>query len=182
MITVLFVLGSPGAGKTTLVRGLFGGSHRNIAERLSYIEKPKWTHMPHMAAAGHYKGGTFDGADTVPYNGVQVALDYWEKHFITRELTVLDGDRFSYEKVKDWFLPRADRVCAVLLDANEESLTRRREERGSKQNPTWLKGRATKSQRFFGTFADRKRIDANVTAAFVTEQVQDFLKGRVLDV
>lgn len=182
MNTVLFLLGSPGVGKTTCVRGLFGGSHRNIAEKLSYIEKPKWTYMPHMAAAGHYKGATFDGADTVPYNGVQAALDYWERHFSTRELTVFDGDRFSYSAVKEWFMPRADRVCAILLAASEESLTRRREERGSNQNPTWLKGRATKAQRFFDSFADRKRIDANVTAAFVTEQVQDFLKGRVLNV
>jgi hypothetical protein len=140
---ILFVLGAPGVGKTSLVR--------RFLEPDSYsVIRPKWTVGERVCAAGHYLGNQYDGADTVPYNGVQEALRFWESELRTKELTIFDGDRFSNANVLDFFrrtVPEA-KVEYVLLRASDEVLKARREERGSNQNPSWMKGRQTKAERF----------------------------------
>ncbi len=135
-----------------------------LDEDSGQIARPKWTVGAHVVAPGHYTGKTFDGADTVPYNGVQDCLDYWEANFMgAKRLTVIDGDRFSYGKVRDWFSERADRVVAVLLHAPPGELARRRALRGREQDERWARGRETKAVRFFETFPEENRIAFDVT-------------------
>lgn len=174
MMTVCYVLGPPGVGKTTATRLL-------LEETRELIAKPKWTVGPKIVAAGHYSGATFDGADTVPYNGVNDCLQYWEDNLMaTHEVTFLDGDRFSHAKTKLYFETRAERVCAVILKATDEHLQRRRDGRGSNQNPTWLKGRVTKALRFFDLFQDKAVIDSNAGVAAVADDIRDFItKGKL---
>lgn len=169
---VCYVLGPPGVGKTTATRLLLDKENELVA-------KPKWTVGPRVVAAGHYTGATFDGADTVPYNGVNDCLQYWEDHLMEKQITFLDGDRFSHAKTKLFFEARAMRVCAVILKARDEALQRRRDGRGSNQNPTWLKGRVTKALRFFDLFENSAVIDANFGVAAVADDIRDFLtKGK----
>jgi len=165
---VLFVLGPPGVGKTTAVRPMLK------VDRL--VSKPKWTIAGHIVAAGHYTGTTFDGADTVPYNGVRPALEYWKENLQSAQLTILDGDRFSHDKVKQWFTPLVERVAAVYLNASNEVLTARRNRRGSNQNPSWMKGRETKARRFFETFDD-SLIVSTMANPYVTEDISQFVGG-----
>ena len=151
---ILFVVGPPGAGKTTFIRALI--------ELDSYLTaKPKWTVGEHVVAAGHYTGGTFDGADTVPYNGVEAALDFWtEKLRAKAKLTIFDGDRFSHDGVKDWATIAIEAECRVLyFDVSQERLAINRAARGSTQNAAWMKGRETKALRFAEKFTDRIDFD-----------------------
>jgi len=171
---VLFVLGPPGVGKTSAVRHL-------LEPNSVLVENPKWTVGNKVVAAGHYKGHAFDGADTVPYNGVHDALMYWENFFLDHKLTILDGDRFSYPNAREFFLSRAEMVCAVLLRADDDNLARRRHERGSHQNQSyqsWLKGRATKSERFYNIFNVGRIINANHGVASVVGDMKSFLKEK----
>jgi hypothetical protein len=112
--------------------------------------KPKWTEADNGCAAGHYTGGTFDGADTVPYNGVKAALEFWKKELGVYPLTVLDGDRFSNGGTVTWFRDNAPghKVAVVHLGTTSERLDARRAERGSRQDRTWMKGRVTKAANF----------------------------------
>lgn len=154
MNLALFVVGAPGVGKTTFVRALLGMPKSIVALN----PKPKWTTTGGICAAGHYTGGTFDGADMVPYNGAADALAFWEENLARQySLSVFDGDRFSNEKA---LLRIAERVkCAsVLLTADEDTLIRHREARGSNQNASWMRGRATKAERFNESVKLHRRI------------------------
>lgn len=166
---VLFVVGAPGVGKTTAIRELLPNP--------IMVPKPKWTVSSDIVAAGHYNGNVFDGADTVPYNGVLEALQYWEICFSRKRLTIFDGDRFSHHSVKQWFDHRVDRLCAVYLFADDDTLAARRFKRGSNQYPSWIKGRVTKAVKFFETFNDGLAIDTvRNSQTEIVQLIKDFVK------
>lgn len=158
----LFLVGAPGVGKTTQIRLLLQPEQLFLC----MISKPKWTHTQNICAAGHYAGQTFDGADTVPYNGVQEALDYWARNFKKRmRLTIFDGDRFSHAGAVEFVKKHDVDVRVVLLTATANNLDARRKSRGSNQNATWLKGRETKAENFAENFGGRVvNTDRNITA------------------
>lgn len=159
----LFIVGEPGAGKTTLARSLMGTG------TLILHPKPKWTlsyDSDAFTAAGHYRGDTFDGADTVGYNGVEDALAFWEANLLSRRVTIFDGDRFSHAKALTRINKSATVLCVQLLGG--EIVAARRRAR-SVQNETWVKGRITKAANFAGLFASRELIVVN--AALRPEQV-----------
>ena len=144
MALVLFLLGSPGVGKTSLARRLLWSGGREP----TLLHRPKWSFTDTVCAAGHYKGELFDGADTIPYSGAKEALERWSQMFVTWPLTILDGDRMSTKGTLE-FLDRYNvQRYAILLQASPLDLIARRQERGSNQNPAWIKGRETKSERF----------------------------------
>lgn len=179
---VYFVVGAPGVGKTSFLKEVFrlldpeGQGYPS-----AYLTpKPKWTVWQSFCAAGHYSGGTFDGADTVPYNGVDDALAFWLRDLWPKkgQLTFLDGDRFSHEKVVSFFRGHAVPVHCIQLVATPETLAARRAARGSTQNPSWMKGRETKAVRFAqlqnGTWETNSVMSAVDSAAVMAHRFLEF--------
>jgi hypothetical protein len=135
--------------------------------------KPKWTVGATVCAAGHYTGETFDGADTVPYNGVAAALDYWDEKLRPKmALTIFDGDRFSNGPTLARLRTLSKDPLLVHMVAPQEMLDARRNARGSTQNPSWAKGRETKAKNFAGLFPSAVLIDAREPADYILSRVK----------
>jgi hypothetical protein len=170
---VLWVVGEPGAGKTTLVRALLEPDARPLV-----AGKVKWTIGDYICAAGTYLGTTFDGADTVPYDGAKACLETWASALRrTKRLTIFDGDRFSNASavtfVQAYSGDEAELVC-VWLQAGDAAA--RRAGRGSKQSQTWVKGRASKARNFAESFPGRVLCLESVgTPEQLAEIVRNFL-------
>jgi len=154
---VAWLVGEPGVGKTALARALLGSG----PYRLSL--SPKWTIADGVIAAGHYTGATFDGADTISYSGGAALLESWAS--TPGWLTILDGDRLSHAGAVEFFKTKSARRVCVYVHASAAVVGQRRAERGSDQNPTWLKGRKTKARRFFEGFdGEVKLLDARLAS------------------
>lgn len=176
----LWLVGPPGVGKTTLAKLLLG------FPEVGTIPKPKWTvalKKP-WCAAGWYAGTTFDGADTVPYNGAAEALTYWKANLLGQpdlRITLFDGDRFSNQNALSFVeealaLVPGSRTACLHLTAGPDILQARREQRGSKQSPSWMLGRATKAARFAEKFlppCPSSRRCATLSAAVAPEQLHE---------
>lgn len=179
--TILWILGEPAVGKTSVVRMLFDGKTKIVA-------KPKWTlsgSAPMLVvAAGHYTGKDFDGADTVPYNGAWDALEYWFRDILPgAELTIFDGDRFSNATTLEFCKDAVEacqmigglRLCCVLLTGDAEAVAARRKAR-SNQDETWARGRKTKAANFAARFTDRLTIHEK-TPEEAFRLIIEFLEG-----
>lgn len=158
MHTAVFVVGPPGVGKTSAVREVLGEGYVNFTH--PETSKVKWCLNAPWAFAGHYGMGTFDGADTVPNDGWIPCMEWWEKEILSRpelySYTLFDGDRFSHANCQKFLEDRGVRVLCVHLTASDEVMDARRKERGSDQNPTWLKGRVSKARNFAERFKPKE--------------------------
>lgn len=159
----VFVVGEPGCGKTTLVRRFLGLKDNGELPHGGYlVPSPKWTviaplHRLGVVAAGHYTGSDFDGADTVPYNGVSAAMAWLLKEQLYSGFAVFDGDRFSNSTVLAQLrLADIEMVCVHLTLPDDIAKARRQRRAalaGTKiQNAAWVKGRKTKAQNFADKF------------------------------
>lgn len=169
--TVLWVVGEPGVGKSSLVRGL-------MEPGMTTVPKPKWTVGSEVVAVGHYTGANFDGGDTVPYNGAEECLAYWQANLRDKRLTLFDGDRFSNATAVAFFRALAApprMVCAYLSAPAEVVLARRRARSTEVQNEQWVRGRATKARNFSEGFLDVVALDATRP----TEQLLEELRAHL---
>lgn len=157
--TVCWVVGEPGVGKTTLCRRFLvqlapeGQTWKN--------DNPKWTGFgKDIAAAGHWRGDAFDGADTLPISQIKSAMKFWLDTPSIR-IALIDGDKLSNKGAVEM----AKEACARLVCfwmVGSKVAEYRRELRGTNQNETWVAGRQTKARNFANTFpGDMYELDAS---------------------
>lgn len=171
---IVFVVGAPGVGKTTLLQSL-------LDDFTTYtIEKPKWTVSSPFALVGHYDHRTFGGGDTLGYTQGEEAVAYMYDELKSPPLRYffLDGDRMSTKAVLKQVEEQGDAPYCVHLTADDEALAERCAKRGSQQNPTWAKGRKSKARNFANLFPTERRFEINTTGlneAEVRNMFMEFL-------
>lgn len=187
MQMILFIVGAPGVGKTNLTRQLL--NHPWYPRPICTTPpEPKFTVAPdgnggmRVVAAGWYTGETFDGGDTVPYSGAKAALQFWAETLVPAcpALTIFDGARFSTGPSLAYVQGFAEEVGArtvgVHLVASEAQLSERRKQRGSNQDPAWIKG-ATTGARDFAQRIGAVEIEARDPAQ-TFKAVQDLIRAQ----
>lgn len=152
---LLYLIGAPGAGKSTLMAELTGGCDR----------VPVALPLRHelLAVDGRLVGAeiggrrhAFSGTDVLPMN-VNPAACRWVG-CVDVPLLLAEGDRLANRR----FLLAADdagyRVTIAHLDPDAEELQRRHAERGAAQDERWRRGRATKVRRLSAYAAEHHRL------------------------
>lgn len=136
-MNLLYIIGVPGAGKTTLMRELVLGRRRRV--------------VPKPFAHTVYEDGLVQlGRDREQFGGTD-ALSMSVQPLVTAALetrtwsrVIAEGDRLANPSFFTAARNAGYEVDVALLDAAPELATERRADRGSDQSDSWLRGRASK--------------------------------------
>lgn len=147
--TMVYLIGPPAAGKSTLMAALTGDCTRSPQARPvghdlllpPLLPNPLWADA---AELGHRRD-SFAGTDALPL-GVQPAAVAWisERPY---GLILGEGDRLANLGFITAAHTAGYRIHVLALDAPTALLDARCAARGSTQNQSWRTGRATKHQR-----------------------------------
>ena len=140
----LYLIGEPGIGKSTLMAQLT--STMLAIEQVSPIRHILWLdgyQEPRFAELGARRANGFSGTDALPM-GIQPRATEWIAQRPYRSI-LAEGDRLA----NDGFFAAVEaagyKLTVVYLAGSVAA--ERRIQRGSRQNPAWVRGRITKTER-----------------------------------
>jgi hypothetical protein len=152
---MLYLCGAPGVGKSTLAREL---THRWDKELLRTHPVPhsRLLHPASRRQVGLELGvprDSFPGTDALAMDIGPRALMFLST--VMAPFALGEGSRLATRPFIGGLARAGVQVTLVRLAADEELLTRRWEERGSRQSPRWRKGAATRERRLSDWFSDQ---------------------------
>jgi ATPase subunit of ABC transporter with duplicated ATPase domains len=176
-VKTIYLLGAPGTGKTTLanlIKKSWGESrpcNDNFAHEVFRCE------TGFNISLGKNKP-PFSGTDTLSNSvieRVEQMYEAWDK-FGQINYILGEGDRLAIARMMD-LAKKYGTLYSFYLHAPDEIINERRSERAKQnnlklQNPTWVKGRATKHQRLAAAIGSHE-LDATLDPAELFQQVQD---------
>jgi len=165
-VNLLYIIGEPGVGKSTLMAELVKGRRRRL------MTKP-FAHTVYeggLVQLGRERSTGFSGTDALSMSVSPQAIAALESGAWPRVLG--EGDRLAHAKFFDAAKAAGYDLEVILLEAPKFVLTKRRQARGSNQDPTWLQGRATKVQNVAEKYATMA-IDATLPVAMIAALLKE---------
>jgi GTPase SAR1 family protein len=159
---IVYYIGQPGTGKTTLMRGI-------LAE-YSKVEEPEFVkeglvtyhkfNNQKVIILGRYDDGTFAGTDTWS-KGVGPKFREWLLG-ATEEFpdwTIYgEGERLSNGPNLDAMFQENIGMNLICLQVSEEELERRRAARNNTQNESWMKGMRTRIENLCNKYPHKVEV------------------------
>lgn len=152
---MVFLVGPPGVGKSTLMTELTASCSRLPADKPVPHEALMHAGLLVGAEIGRRRAA-FSGTDALPMD-VQPAASTW---ITTRpyDLILGEGARLSTIGFLHTAHAAGYRMVLFALHAPDEVLQARRTERGSNQDPKWMRGATTRARKV----CERMSLDAAV--------------------
>lgn len=151
---VLYLIGQPGAGKTTVVRKLL----ENVPAPQRFAFGEQW--FDTRSSMLGFMREQFGGTDALGMN-VQPKVEAWLTRHRGFMLYVFgEGDRLGNDKFFTFLKAQQFEYTVAYLDTPDEVAAERRRARGSTQSEAWVKGRQTKARRLADKWTpDEWRLD-----------------------
>ncbi len=165
MKQLLYIIGQPGVGKSALMAELVKGQRRRV------ITKPfaHTTYEDGLVQLGRERANGFSGTDALSLSVQPQVIKALKDHVWSR--VVGEGDRLANGKFFTAAQEAGYSLEVILLEASQFVLNHRRKERGSNQDPVWLKGRASKVQNL------KTWVTLTLDATLPVTELADQLKG-----
>jgi hypothetical protein len=158
MLKVIFLLGEPGVGKSTLmeqVMNYLGDSNLLKIKTLKYHE---FKEAKTIVLGQYGDGQSFPGTDRLSMSVQPIAskvLTKWSKDDDRKGWTILiEGDRLGNQSFIGAIQSLPVKLKIFALVASDEIKEFRHKDRGDTQNDVWLKGRLTKVKNLLEAFED----------------------------
>jgi hypothetical protein len=114
---VVYLVGVPGAGKTTVLRDL-----AMPPDHLIYDNDIRWTLKAPYAFVGAYTGLALDGGDQVARHANILTLEYWARNILPNpqyHTTFLDGEMFLWARILETFQRGDLKFADATLDRDK---------------------------------------------------------------
>lgn len=171
---VVYLIGQAGSGKTTLMNTLTAGWESKI------VNKP-FAHTVYangLAQLGKSRDA-FGGTDALAMN-VQPAVVKWLAE-ASYPIVLGEGDRLGNGKFFKAVMGLGIGLQVWYLDTPSYVASQRRDERGSSQSETWLKGRRTKLNNLLPYVSVERILDGEQPPEALAERIRTEALSGVLD-
>lgn len=142
-MSLLYLIGEPGVGKSSVMAALLAQEEADPGHRPWHYRRPlAHTLYPNAMHIGNPtpKNPAHPGTDTLSMSALPVACE-WLPTLDPNMRIYAEGDRLAHPRLWSAMQAAGHNVQVVML---EGPAAERRAGRGTRQNETWLAGRATR--------------------------------------
>lgn len=150
MKELLYVIGEPGSGKSTLVEALTDG-YQPVEIDKPFAMRVYATEPRNVAEFGRRRDG-FSGTDALSMS-VQPNVEAWLRHTPVA-YALAEGDRLANPKFFDRVRAEGWKLVIARLYVKPRTAAARRQARGGRQDAAWVRSRQTKVEKLAALYPE----------------------------